>query len=90
MSTTRIEIDVKLCETLEKEILTQREEIEVLRAALDEARRIAEAYRTVWESCAAAVETCPNPDPLPWNKCGLSENYAHSECAEPRPEHLAI
>jgi hypothetical protein len=32
----------------------------------DEARRIAEAYRDVWEMCAAAVETCPNPDPLPW------------------------
>jgi hypothetical protein len=72
----------------EDEVL--RKEIEVLRAALDEARRIAEAYRTVWESCAAAVETCPNPDPLPWSKCGYRENYAHSECTNPRPEHLAI
>lgn len=34
----------------------------------DEARRIAEAYRDVWEMCTAAVETCPNPDPLPWKK----------------------
>jgi hypothetical protein len=32
----------------------------------DEARRIAEAYRDVWEMCSAAVDTCPNPDPLPW------------------------
>lgn len=33
----------------------------------DEARRIAGAYRRVWELCAAAVDETPNHDPLPWN-----------------------
>ena len=37
-----------------------------LRKELREARRFAEAYREVWEKCAAAVELAPNPDPLPW------------------------
>jgi len=34
----------------------------------DEARRIAEAYRKVWEICSNAVDTTPNWDPLPWKR----------------------
>ena len=34
----------------------------------NEARRIAEAYRHVWELCSAAVDETPNYDPLPWQK----------------------
>lgn len=39
-----------------------------LAAQRDEARRIAEAYRRVWELCSAAVDETPNGDPLPWTK----------------------
>lgn len=41
-----------------------------LRTALnqrDEARRIAEAYRSVWEKVSDAIDEAPNHDPLPWN-----------------------
>jgi hypothetical protein len=36
-----------------------------LRKDLAEARRIAEAYRYVWQVVSAAVDTCPNTDPQP-------------------------
>jgi hypothetical protein len=41
---------------------------EQMQSELTEARRIAEAYRLVWAMCLSAVETCPNPDPLPWHE----------------------
>jgi hypothetical protein len=43
-------------------------EIARLRAERDEARRLAEEYRRVWEACSAAVDLTPNPDPLPWKR----------------------
>jgi len=44
-----------------------RNRIGELERERDEARRIARAYRVVWEQVSAAVDTCPNPDPLPWD-----------------------
>ena len=39
-----------------------------LRSQVQEARRIAEAYREVWEDCSRAVDKCQIPDPLPWKE----------------------
>ena len=32
----------------------------------DEARQFAEHYRAFWERVEAAIDDCPNGDPLPW------------------------
>jgi hypothetical protein len=39
----------------------------------NEARRIAEAYRQVWDKVFAAVDETPNPDPLPWKSSTQEE-----------------
>ena len=53
-------------DTIEKDNARLHEENQKLKEELKEARRLAEAYREVWELCSRAVDQCPNDDPLPW------------------------
>lgn len=39
---------------------------EKLERERNEARQIAEHYRAFWERVEAAIDDCPNGDPLPW------------------------
>jgi hypothetical protein len=47
--------------------VADRQLVTKLERERDEAQRIARAYRVVWEQVSAAVDTCPNHDPLPWD-----------------------
>jgi hypothetical protein len=51
----------QFCDVADRRLVTKLEQ------ERDEAKRIARAYREVWEQVSAAVDACPNHDPLPWD-----------------------
>jgi hypothetical protein len=61
-------VEADFARELERELNELKEWKESATKNLAEARRIAEAYRYVWDLVSAAVDTCPNTDPLPWEE----------------------